>query len=344
MAAAVSYTEGAMPDPPENPDTPAPTPDEADTLSNGDLQPTHAFEPVTFSRIGTKIGAFTLKRIIGSGGMGTVYEAMQEQPRRRVAVKMIKRGITSKSALRRFEFESQLLGRLQHPGIAQVYEAGTHDDGSGGVPYFAMEYIANAKSLTQYAQEKKLGTRERLALFAKVCDAVQHGHLKGIVHRDLKPENILIGQFGEICLIDWGVAKIWGMPNEERNPEQKDRGEQLTATGQRPGTPLYMSPEQIVGSYYVDQRTDVYSAGVVLYEILCLDVPFMGKNIHGTFDMVIHDQPLLPSQKNPRRKIPSPLEVICMKALEKDPAKRQPSISELIAQIQEFQQHQKLIS
>ena len=105
-----------------------------------------------------------------------------------------------------------------------------------------------------------------------------------------------------------------------------------------------MSPEQIVGSYYVDQRTDVYSAGVVLYEILCLDVPFMGKNIHGTFDMVIHDQPMLPSQKNPRRKIPSQLEAICMNALEKDPAKRQPSISEIITQIREFQQHQKMIS
>ena len=126
--------------------------------------------------IGTKIGSCTLKRVIGSGGMGTVYEAVQEQPRRRVALKMMKRGITSRSATRRFEFESQTLARLQHPGIAQVFEAGTHDDGTGGVPYFVMEYIANAKSLTEFADENNLGTQQRLSLFNKICDAVQHGH------------------------------------------------------------------------------------------------------------------------------------------------------------------------
>ena len=115
--------------------------------------------------IGTKIGSCTLKRLIGSGGMGTVYEAMQEKPRRRVALKMMKRGITSRSATRRFEFESQTLARLQHQGVAQIHEAGTHDDGSGGVPYFVMEYIPNAKSITDYANGKQLGIRERLTLF-----------------------------------------------------------------------------------------------------------------------------------------------------------------------------------
>ena len=135
-----------------------------------------------------------------------MYAAMEEQPRRRVAGKMMTRGITSKSALRRFEFESQLVGRLQHPGIAQVYEAGTHDDGSGGVPYFAMEYIANARTLSEYANDKKLGTRDRLSLFAKVCEAVQHGHLKGIVHRDLKPGNILVDQDGAPHVVDFGLA------------------------------------------------------------------------------------------------------------------------------------------
>jgi serine/threonine protein kinase len=114
--------------------------------------------------IGTKIGSSTIKRIIGSGGMGTVYEAVQENPRRRIALKMMKRGITSRSATRRFEFESQTLARLKHQGVAQIYEAGTHDDGSGGVPYFVMEYVASAKTITQYADDKKLGTRDRLAL------------------------------------------------------------------------------------------------------------------------------------------------------------------------------------
>ena len=114
--------------------------------------------------------------------MGTVYEAVQEQPRRTVAVKVMGQGIPSRSALLRFEFESQLLARLRHPGIAQVFEAGTHDDGSGPVPYFAMEYIPNAKPITAYAEQKKLTSRERLELFARVCDAVQHGHTKGIIH------------------------------------------------------------------------------------------------------------------------------------------------------------------
>ena len=123
-----------------------------------------------------KIGHYSIKHALGSGGMGHVYLAQQEQPRRIVALKVMKKGIASKSALRRFEYESQILARLKHTNIAQVYEAGTHDDGEGGVPFFAMEYIANAKTIIEYAQSKKLNTRERLGMFAKVCDAVYHGH------------------------------------------------------------------------------------------------------------------------------------------------------------------------
>ena len=186
--------------------------------------------------IGTKIGSCTLKRIIGSGGMGTVYEAVQEQPRRRVALKMMKRGITSRSATRRFEFESQTLARLKHQGVAQVYEAGTHDDGSGGVPYFVMEYIPNAKTITEYVNERKLGTKDRLTLFSKVCDAVQHGHLKGIVHRDLKPANILVESSGQPKVIDFGVAR--GTDSDMVVTTLQ------TDVGQLIGTLQYMSPEQ----------------------------------------------------------------------------------------------------
>jgi len=154
-----------------------------------------------------QIGHYHLKRVLASGGMGTVYEATQESPRRVVAIKVMRHGIASRSAMRRFEYESQLLARLRHPGIAQVYEAGTHDDGSGAVPYFAMEYIPNARSITKYAEEKKLGTRQRMELFAQVCDAVHHGHQKGIIHRDLKPANILVDSHGEVKIIDFGVAR-----------------------------------------------------------------------------------------------------------------------------------------
>ena len=182
------------------------------------------------------IGHFTIKERIASGGMGTVYKAVQEQPRRSVAIKVMKHGVTSRSALRRFEYEAQLLARLRHPYIAQVYEAGTHDDGSGPVPFFAMEYIPNAKPITKYAEDKKLGTRERLDLFARVCDAVHHGHQRGIIHRDLKPSNILVDSHGQPRIIDFGVARATDS-DMARTTLQTDLGQLI-------GTLQYMSPEQ----------------------------------------------------------------------------------------------------
>ena len=119
-----------------------------------------------------RIGQYSIKRAIASGGMGTVYEALQEKPRRTVALKLMRAGIASRSALRRFEYEPQLLARLRHPGIAQVYDAGTHRDGEVTVPYFAMEYVVGAKPVTDYVRDKKLGTRERMKLFSEVCDAL----------------------------------------------------------------------------------------------------------------------------------------------------------------------------
>ena len=149
----------------------------------------------------TRIGRFLLEEVISFGGMGTVYRAVQEQPQRTVAVKVMREGLSSRSALRRFEYEAQLLARLRHPGIAQVYDAGTHRDGEVVVPYFATEYIVAAKPVSDYAKEKKLGTRERIELFAQVCDAVHHGHQKGIIHRDLKPSNILVDAQGQVKII-----------------------------------------------------------------------------------------------------------------------------------------------
>jgi tetratricopeptide (TPR) repeat protein len=214
-----------------------------------------------------KIGRYAIKRVIASGGMGTVYEAVQEQPRRTVAIKMMNRGLASPSALRRFEYEAQLLARLSHPCIAQVYEAGTHEDASGPVPYFAMEYIPNAKSITGYAADKKLTTRERLELFARVCDAVHHGHQKGIIHRDLKPSNILVDSRGNPRIIDFGVAR------------SIDSDMAVTAlqtnVGQLVGTIQYMSPEQCEADPHdIDTRSDVYALGIVLYELLCEQLPY----------------------------------------------------------------------
>jgi tRNA A-37 threonylcarbamoyl transferase component Bud32 len=281
------------------------------------------------SLIGTKIGSCTLKRIIGSGGMGTVYEAVQEKPRRRVALKMMKRGITSRSALRRFEFESQVLARLRHPGVAQVYEAGTHDDGTGGVPYFVMEYIPNAKTLTEYADKKNLGTKERLALFSKVCDAVQHGHLKGIVHRDLKPGNILVDSSGHPKVIDFGVARSTDSDMAVTTLQ--------TDVGQLIGTLQYMSPEQCdADPMDIDPRSDVYALGVILYELLTGSLPYDLKQvaIHEAVRIVQEEAPTKLSSIN--RRLRGDIETISLKALEKERDRRYQSASALAEDLDHY--------
>ena len=210
---------------------------------------------------GTVIGHFTLKRLIGSGGMGRVYEARQENPRRTVAIKVMNRGTASRSALRRFEFEAQVLARLKHPGIAQIHEAGTFDDGTGGVPWFAMEYIGNAKSVTDYARDARLRTRQRVQLFRQACEAVAHGHQRGVIHRDLKPGNLLVDGGGQLKVIDFGVARSTDS-DLAATTMQTDVGELI-------GTVQYMSPEQFdADPHDLDIRSDVYALGVVLYELL----------------------------------------------------------------------------
>ncbi|MCK4284141.1 MAG: protein kinase, partial [Candidatus Brocadiae bacterium] len=136
--------------------------------------------------IGKRIGHYRIEQLIAAGGMGVVYEAIQDQPRRTAAVKVIRSGIASRAALRRFAHEAEILGRLRHPGIAQVYEAGTHDTAMGRVPFFAMEYVPEPRTLVEYAETQNLSVRDRLRLFADVCDAVQHAHQHGVIHRDLK--------------------------------------------------------------------------------------------------------------------------------------------------------------
>ena len=281
------------------------------------------------SLVGTKIGSYTLRRVIGSGGMGTVYEAQQEQPRRRVAIKMMKQGITSSSALRRFEFESQTLARLHHHGIAQVYETGTHDDGAGGVPYFVMEFIPNALKITEYADKKKLGTRERLTLFGKVCDAIQHGHLKGIVHRDIKPGNVLVDSNGQPKIIDFGVARSTDSDLAVTTLQ--------TDVGQLLGTLQYMSPEQCGSDTSdIDTRSDIYALGVVLYQLLTGRLPYDIRKaaIHEAVRMVREEEPLKPSSID--RHLRGDIETIALKALEKERERRYQSAAALEQDIDRY--------
>ncbi len=271
-------------------------------------------------RVGGRIGGYVLKRLISSGGMGTVYEALQEHPHRTVAVKVMKAGIASRSALRRFEYESQILARLRHPGIAQVIEAGTHrKEGAaaeaGGVPYFVMEYIPDALAITDYAREKNLAARERLRLFGQVCDAVHHGHQKGIIHRDLKPSNILVDRQGKAKIIDFGVARATDSDMALTTVH--------TEVGQLIGTLQYMSPEQCKADPDdLDIRSDVYSLGVVLYELLCGTVPYNVRNtaVIEAARLIREEPPKRPSTVD--RALRGDVETIVLKALEKDRRRR----------------------
>ncbi len=276
-----------------------------------------------------KIGGYSIRRRIASGGMGTVYEALQDHPRRTVAVKVMRQGVVSPEAARRFEYESQLLARLHHPGIAQVYEAGTHKDGEEEFPFFAMEYIPNARSITDYAREKLHGIRERLELFVGVCDAVHHGHQKGIIHRDLKPGNILVDSGGNPRIIDFGVARATDADMVLATFQ--------TQIGQIIGSLQYMSPEQFdADPHDLDTRSDVYALGVVLYELLVGALPYdlSGSNIYDAA-RVVKEQPA----PRPRTNAPSitvDVETILLKALEKDRGRRYQSAYGLAQDIRRY--------
>jgi tRNA A-37 threonylcarbamoyl transferase component Bud32/tetratricopeptide (TPR) repeat protein len=279
--------------------------------------------------VGKRIGRYRIKRLIGVGGIGAVYEAIQEQPRRTVALKVMRAGIASRSALRRFEYEAQLLGRLRHPGIAQVYEAGTHDALTGPVPYFAMEYIPAAATLTDFATRGHLPTRARLETFVKVCDAVHHGHQKGIVHRDLKPSNILVDSAGNPKIIDFGVARATDSDMAVTTLQ--------TDLGQLIGTLQYMSPEQCAADPNdIDTRSDVYSLGVVLYELLTGRFPYAvtRTDLYEAARIIREEQPARLSSID--RHLRGDLETITLKAIEKDRARRYQSAAELGGDIDRY--------
>ena len=223
-------------------------------------------------RVGGTVGRYKLLERIGEGGFGVVYMAEQQYPiRRKVALKVIKAGMDTKQVIARFEAERQALTMMDHPSIAKVLDAGTTD---AGRPYFVMELVKGVP-ITEYCDRERLTTRERLELFIAVCHAVQHAHQKGIIHRDLKPSNVLVTQHDDRPtpkVIDFGVAKAAGHVLTEKTL--------FTNYAQLVGTPLYMSPEQAQASGQdVDTRSDVYSLGVLLYELLTGTTPFEGRRL-----------------------------------------------------------------
>ena len=286
------------------------------------------FPPPTAPPIPEAIGRYRVQRQLGIGGMGVVYLAEQDRPQRRVAVKVIRPGVLSRNLLKRFEFEAQALARLQHPGIAQIYEVGAFHDGAGQRPFFVMELI-KGEPLLAYADQQQLETRHRLELFLRVCDAVHHAHQRGVVHRDIKPANILIDATGQPKVLDFGVARATDADLQVTTLQ--------TSTGQLVGTLPYMSPEQLAGhETEVDVCSDVYALGVTLYELLCGRLPYdlADTNLLSAARKIVDADPVALSAV--RSVYRGDLNTIVLKALEKDPDRRYQAASELAADIRRF--------
>ncbi len=316
--------------------------------------PTVSFESGPPEPVGSTVGPYKLMEQIGEGGMGAVYVAEQSQPvRRKVALKIIKPGMDTKQVIARFEAERQALAMMDHPNIARVHDGGATESGR---PYFVMELVRGIP-ITDYCDREQLSIPERLELFVLVCRAVQHAHQKGIIHRDLKPSNILVTVIDGAAVpkvIDFGVAKATGASLTERTI--------YTAFHQFVGTPLYMSPEQanLVGTD-VDTRSDIYSLGVLLYELLTGTTPFDQETFrHVAFDevrrIIREQEPPKPSTRlsslgatratvSANRKadarqldrtVRGELDWIVMKALEKDRRRRYETANDFAADVMRY--------
>jgi eukaryotic-like serine/threonine-protein kinase len=312
-------------------------------------------EPSVAERPGTVIGPYKLLEQIGEGGFGAVFLAEQTRPvRRKVALKVLKPGMDTRQVVARFEAERQALAIMDHPHIAKVFDGGATPSGR---PYFVMELVKGVP-ITEFCDQNHLTPRQRLELFLPVCQAVQHAHTKGIIHRDLKPSNVLVSRHDTtpvVKVIDFGVAKALGQELTDKTL--------FTGLAQMVGTPLYMSPEQAgMSDLDVDTRSDIYSLGVLLYELLTGSTPFDKERLRTAgYDeirrIVREEEPPRPSQRvstlradtltavsaqrqtDPKRLgqlFRGELDWIVMKALEKDRSRRYETASALAADVQRY--------
>lgn len=289
--------------------------------------------------IGRDLGGFRIERRIGLGGMGVVYEAVQERPQRRVAVKVLRPGRMSPRVQRRFEFESEILAKLHHPGIAQVLAAGTFEIGGGSQRWFAMELV-EGPTLPELLSHASLSRAQRVELLIALCDAVQHAHQRGVIHRDLKPENVRMtrddsgSRTWQPKILDFGVARL---------DDASVMASMHTVAGELVGTLAYMSPEQLGGDPdRVDARSDVFCLGVMSYELLCGRMPH-GEGTPSVAELIrsiTAEEPKLAGTIDPGLR--GDLEVILAKALEKTPDRRYQSAAELAADLRRHLGHEPI--
>ncbi|MEZ5966872.1 MAG: serine/threonine-protein kinase [Planctomycetota bacterium] len=292
------------------------------------------------------IGGYRILRRLGQGGMGIIYEAHQESPARRVALKVMRPGMVRAELVKRFHREAHVLGQLQHPGIAQIHASGVSDL-PGRPPFLVMELI-DGVSLTAHADRQRLDIGQRLELMVRVCDAVQHAHQKGVIHRDLKPSNVLVVS-AAIGSATAAASKTQAMVDPIGQPKVLDFGiarmiEQdaalatlQTETGQIIGTLAYMSPEQLANAAdALDTRADVYSLGVMAYELLCGELPLdvRGKSVSEAARIIRDDEPTRLGTR--KRSLRGDVETIVAKAIDKDRNRRYSTAAELAADLRRW--------
>ncbi len=285
--------------------------------------------------LGRRIGPFRLLRELAQGGMGVVYEAEQDEPRRTIALKVLRVGLGSEAARGRFEREARILANLTHPAIAELHDLGTHTAESGErVPYLVMELVRGAQSITRFVCEKTLTTEARLRLFLQVAAAIAAGHQRGIIHRDLKPDNVLVDESGRVKVIDFGIARIVA-PDLEHGP--------ATEPGMVMGTLGYIAPEQLTrGGAGDDVRMDVYALGVILYEMLTGHAPLdlRGLDILQAARAMLERPPTPPTRYVPG--MPQDLVLILGKALATEPEARYGSVDAFAQDVISFLENEPI--